>query len=325
MKTAALLPADPEHGFKCVTVKGFCVVCDRSTRWRWHNKAYCAEHIPSEKYRNRRSNRMESTALQTMDKQGMLARIEQAKFPQNLTPQDKAVLAEVATSYGLDPLMGELMIYQGRPYVSIDARYRKAQESGALAGVETRPATKEEREAWDIPDDDYFFRSEVFRKGVARPFVGWGRVLAKESTKKDGFRPIEVNPQRMAEKRAEAQALRKGFNLPLPSLEGETHDPFVEGEFRQAPVELPPEQPQAPTPPVDADPPPEPHERGSSGAIEGDTEAEKDMRDLIREKTGAQNWRQGTVPSWCAQWGADCIDEIPRDKLEAALAWFKGK
>ncbi len=85
------------------------------------------------------------------------------------------------------------------------------------------------------------------------------------------------------------------------------------------------DKPQAPTPPVSADPPPEPQATGSSEQIEGDTEGEAQMRDLIREKVEAQNWRQGTVPSWCAQWGADSIDEIPRDKLEAALAWFKGK
>ncbi|KKM13664.1 hypothetical protein LCGC14_1714020 [marine sediment metagenome] len=264
---------------------------------------------------------MDSKALELMDKQGMLARIEQAKFPQNLTPQDKAMLAEVATSYGLDPLMGELMIYQGRPYVSIDARYRKAQESGQLAGVETRPATRDEREAWEIPDGDIFMRSEVYRKGIARPFVGWGRVKAKEFAKKDGYLPVEVNPQRMGEKRAEAQALRKGFNLPLPSLEGETSDPFIEGEFTVAPVEIGVGDPPADAIDQEEGPDATSEQPGASPVNpKGDTSAEKDMRDLISKKVEAVRRGSGNVPTWCND-----IPAIPAEKLDAAVAWFKDK
>ena len=162
---------------------------------------------------------MDSKSLTTMDNTQMLARVEMAKFPQDLTPADKRLLAEVAISYGLDPLMNEVSIYQGRPFVSIDGRYRLAQETGELDGVESRPATKQEREDWEIPAGDRFFRAEVWRKGATRPFVGWGRVLQSEEIGGKGFKPVEKNPQRMAEKRAEAQALRKAFHIPLPSIE----------------------------------------------------------------------------------------------------------
>ena len=319
MKTAPGLPADPEHGFKMVTVKADCRGCGTRTRWRWRSKPYCGACFPDEKYRNRRNNRMDSKALELMDKPGMLARIEQAKFPQNLTPQDKAVLAEVATSYGLDPLMGELMIYQGRPYVSIDARYRKAQESGQLAGVETRPATREEREAWDIPDGDLFFRSEVYRKGIARPFVGWGRVKAKEFAKKDGYLPVESNPQRMAEKRAEAQALRKAFHLPLPSFEGETSDPFIEGEFTVAPVEI-----GVGDPPGDAIDQEEGPEVTSEqpAASQGGSDKPPSLRVQLLD---ALNKRWPGAPNTIAQWcndtmGVSTVADIPEDRLQEALA-----
>ncbi len=167
----------------------------------------------------RKERHMDSTALTTMDESQMLARIDQAKFPQQLSKEDRNLLATAAISYGFDPIMNEISIFQGRPYVSIDGRYRKAQETGQLDGVETRPATAEEKNAWQIPDDDYFFRAEVYVKGASRPFVGWGRVRSGESQKGKGFKPVETNPQRMAEKRAEAQALRKAFHIPLPSLE----------------------------------------------------------------------------------------------------------
>lgn len=153
-----------------------------------------------------------------MDKEKMLARVNSAKFPQELTNDEKKVLVAAALTYGFDPLMNEISIYQGRPYVSIDGRYRKAQETGKLAGVESRPATEQEREAWQIPDGDYFFHAEVWVKGSPIPFIGWGRVFASE-TKGSAHLPVVKNPQRMAEKRAEVQALRKAFSIPLPSFE----------------------------------------------------------------------------------------------------------
>jgi hypothetical protein len=168
---------------------------------------------------------MDSTALTTMSETKMMERINNARFPQELSIPEKKLLAQVAITYGFDPLMGEISIYQGRPYVSIDGRYRKAQETGNLIGVKTRPATKEEREAWEIPDGDYFFHAEVYVKGGGfNCFEGWGRVRKAERNDAGKFKPVDVNPQRMAEKRAEAQALRKAFHIPLPSLEARGTD-----------------------------------------------------------------------------------------------------
>ena len=161
---------------------------------------------------------MDSKSLMVMDDNKMLERVNMAKFPKDLTANEKKLLVQAAITYGFDPLMGEMSIYQGRPFVSIDGRYRKAQETGRLDGVETRPATKQEKIEWEIPEGDYFFRCEVFVKGVSRPFVGWGRVR-KSETHGDAYLPTVNNPQRMAEKRAEAQALRKAFHIPLPSAE----------------------------------------------------------------------------------------------------------
>jgi len=88
-------------------------------------------------------NQMDSKALTKLTDGQMMARVTMAKFPQELTALEKNILVKVAKTYGFDPLMGEITIYQGRPYVSIDGRYRKAQETGQLNGIESRPATKE--------------------------------------------------------------------------------------------------------------------------------------------------------------------------------------
>lgn len=170
---------------------------------------------------------METTALQKLDPKGMLDRVNQARFPKDLTVVDRTLIAKISIEYGLDPLFGELMIYQGRPYVTIDARRRKAQETDLLDGINARPANKQEKQARGVPPEDYLFVAEVWVKGCSHPFEGWGRVREAE-TKGDPHLPIVKDPAAQAEKRAEAQALRRGFHLPLPSFEE-----IVEGEFTE--------------------------------------------------------------------------------------------
>ena len=87
-----------------------------------------------------------TTNLVTMNKAVMLKRIDSVKWPKDLTPALKELLAETAIERGLDPLEGELSIYQGKPYVGINGRQRKAQETGELGGISMRPGTVEEKE-----------------------------------------------------------------------------------------------------------------------------------------------------------------------------------
>lgn len=163
----------------------------------------------------RRLNGMDTTALMKMNETQMMARIAQAKFPKDLTAPERKLMAEVSISYGLDPLMQELMIYQGNPYLTINARYRKAQETGKFDGINTRPATKEEQETRHAKEGDYLYCAEVWVKGSSHPFIGWGRVRAAE-TKGSEHLPIVKDPDRQAEKRAEAMGLRKAFSMPVP-------------------------------------------------------------------------------------------------------------
>ena len=168
---------------------------------------------------------METTALQKLDPKQMLERVNQARFPKDLTLVDRQLIAKVSIEYGLDPIFNELMIYQGRPYVTIDARRRKAQETEKLDGISARPATSQERKARQVSDGDYLFVAEVWVKGASHPFEGWGTVRAAE-TKGSEHLPIVKDPAAQCEKRAEAQALRRAFHLPLPSFEE-----IIEGEF----------------------------------------------------------------------------------------------
>jgi len=168
---------------------------------------------------------METTALQKLGPQAMMERVNQARFPKDLTIADRQLIAKISIEYGLDPLFNELMIYQGRPYITIDSRRRKAQETEKLDGISARPATKEEKEARRVPAEDYLYIAEVWVKGASHPFLGVGRVKAEETTG-DKHLPIVKDPAAQCEKRAEAQALRRAFHIPLPSFEE-----IVEGEF----------------------------------------------------------------------------------------------
>jgi len=250
-----VMPHDPAVGHRILVCgqdrshHGFHRVGSMFERWKRGEEVpmYVADHFRKMKG----AEPMDSKALAVMPVGTMLERIEGVKFPQEMTTPQRLMLAQAAITYTLDPVMGELTLYQGHLYVSIDGRYRKAQETGLLAGVDTRPATQKERKDWDIPDADYFFRSEVYVKDVGRPFVGWGRVRQVETKppadpRRRGYRPLETNPQRMAEKRAEAQALRKAFHIPLPSAEaiGEEgpYPDAIEGEAREIPEDEPERQ-----------------------------------------------------------------------------------
>ena len=64
----------------------------------------------------------------------MLARVDEAHkaglFPQNCTDQQLAMVSKVATAYNLDPVMGELIIYQGKPYIARSLAGRKFRVTG---------------------------------------------------------------------------------------------------------------------------------------------------------------------------------------------------
>jgi hypothetical protein len=223
---------------KCAADGHVCAVCNGPLSVAWDGKGYilrCQDlnhnkiTIHDVKNEERiRQYKMDSKALTNLTEKEMVARVGMGKFAQDLKPDERRMLAVMAINYGFDPAMGEMTIYQGRPYISVDGRYRKAQETGLLESVWARPATKDEKEAWEIPPGDYFFRAEVKVKN-AGIFVGWGRVFAAEVSGGKGFKPVEKNPQRMAEKRAEVQALRKAFHIDLPSIEeaGTPDDPNV--------------------------------------------------------------------------------------------------
>lgn len=139
-----------------------------------------------------------------------------------LTRDQVTTLLEVSHALMIDPYMGHIVIYYGRPYVTEAGMLYHAHRSGELDGMQSRPMTPSERQDAMIPEDEHAWQAWVYRKGYEYPFGGLGR--AREDEK----RPIakgsfveHLHPHRMAEKRAEMQALRKAFPIGLPILGAE--------------------------------------------------------------------------------------------------------
>jgi len=121
-----------------------------------------------------------------------------------------------AESLGLNAHLGHVCLYFGEPYVTIDGYYYLNNKRDRPFSVGTRPMTAKEKIAYMIEDAAYAYLAEVWLDGVKLADTGCGYVTkdeVDEKSKKDPsqFRsPIaHAHPQRMAEKRAEWQLLRK--------------------------------------------------------------------------------------------------------------------
>lgn len=131
---------------------------------------------------------------------------------------------------GFDPRL-HLEVYQGRPMVNIDGMFwwagqrRNPTFSHIVSDPITEPTLKE---AYGIGPEEIGVIAKLYVKGNQEPFcTGFGRAS------KDGQKPVQhgsavekLHPYRMAEKRAEAQAIRK------------FHPPAIEG-FETADDEIP--------------------------------------------------------------------------------------
>lgn len=136
-----------------------------------------------------------------------------------LTRDEVTTLLEMGHALQLDPYLSHIVIYYHRPYVTEAGMLYHAHRSGEFDGMESFPLSPAERGDAKIADDEHAWKAWVWRKGFTRPFTGLGR--AKEDPKSPiakGSFVEHLHPQRMAEVRAENQALRKAFPIGLPIL-----------------------------------------------------------------------------------------------------------
>jgi hypothetical protein len=124
-----------------------------------------------------------------------------------LSAEQQAVfLTTLGNHLGVRAELGEIMLYQGKPYITIDGRIRIAHRSGLLNGIDPGPASSMERTRYIVKDGEHLWKCYVFKKGALKPFIGWGHVRLGDRN------PVsKTHPQEMAKKRAKYDALRLAF------------------------------------------------------------------------------------------------------------------
>lgn len=151
--------------------------------------------------------------------------LAQRRFGTALTTLDQTNREVLYTllEQGFNPYT-DLIIYENRPYVSIDGWYNAIQRAGRRIGrMPTRPVNQTERLDYGLRDDEVGAVCTVYLAGDSEPFtVGFGKSSAERPYRKN---QVETqHPYRMAEKRAEAQALRKTLRAVGMSVEVGTVD-----------------------------------------------------------------------------------------------------
>lgn len=224
-------------------------------------------------------------------------------------PKLRWALAVVAVRLGLHPLNNEVMLYEGQVFITVHGRRRLAERNGDLAAIQPDIVIDEQhRKALGATTKgDVVAECRVYRRSDERPTIQYGLVRAHErwpSEKEmdalgvkpedvqklrnnddpDGLfalikntrakvRPVILQPQIMAMKRAEARALDALAGVPLPTFDPEMGAPITNGALPQwlmqadaeqpaisSPAETSPTPPPAPspTPATSTSPPPTP-------------------------------------------------------------------
>ena len=142
----------------------------------------------------------------------------------------------LCNKYELNPWMGHITPFEGRPYVQHDGWLHliNREAPGQLVALESRPADDDEYRRFKVSADDYFAIATLTRRWPGGNEVTFTRralipkrlaaASGKEATavrERPGTaktRPIVADPWDMAEKQARVRVMRMGFNDCLAGL-----------------------------------------------------------------------------------------------------------
>ncbi len=205
---------------------------------------------------------MTSTEIMTADERTLLQRMEGCRWSKDMQPAERRMFAGLAIRYGLDPLMGHLVWYEGKPLVALDGHINIANRNPKFKGVDARPMTAEEKTAYGLENEPYAWICYAFKEGMQAPSIGTGTANPNKPyrSKLDprtgewiGGNIVErERPWSMARARSINQALRVYFPLDIPGVgyaedAGITVDGkgnIIDGSFRVVPEDAP-QAPQA--------------------------------------------------------------------------------
>lgn len=136
------------------------------------------------------------------------------------TEAEALTTAYIATQYGLDPLLGELLWVGGRPYIPHAALERKAREGKHIRRRKCRPANLDERTAARVRDDEEYWIAEIeTTDGITYEGHGMASPADVAIARRRDSAPDMRIVRNVAEKRALQRALRYAVGISLPDPE----------------------------------------------------------------------------------------------------------
>ena len=137
-----------------------------------------------------------------------------------LAPETIQALTVYAHKYDLDPYRGHVVIMYGKPYIGLDGYLYHAFRSKVPYTLSAHPMTEGEKTDHMIDLKDHAWLAQVIFTGTDQAFSGIGIVTQKEMEAKSTKHPeqlrspvVAAHPWQLAQKRAEWQALRRGFPI----------------------------------------------------------------------------------------------------------------
>jgi len=137
-----------------------------------------------------------------------------------MSPEEVMLLVGFAKRYELDLFRGHVVLMYGKPYVTLDGYLYHAHMTNVPYQLNSRPFTDSERAASLIEEGDHAWQAEVIKLLSGSRFTGIGIVTKEEMTArsprdKTKLRSpvVAAHPWQLAQKRAEWQAMRRGFPL----------------------------------------------------------------------------------------------------------------
>lgn len=219
-------------------------------------------------------------------------------------------LVEVCNRYGFDPLLKHVVLIgkggSKNTYVTRDGLLHLAHQSHQLNGITVVEEGDTDKEWWAIV--------EVHRKDMTYPFRYKGRYSKSGANKAYG-------PE-MAVKCAEVMALRRAFDVSLPTVE-EQWDSVAAPPAAEKPAASVPPPPPPPTPKESLEkarealqpPEPEPAGRFEREVIRRRMTADgvdRELRDEFRSKFGPVDGLSGTLLGEATKWVQDRTDPVER-------------
>lgn len=180
-----------------------------------------AGHYPEEIVNKLSRTRQYKTGeLWKVDPEFSLLPTKDLETGQALSAAQIRSLIVYAEKYGLDPYRGHVVMMFGNPYIGLDGYLYHAKQAGIAYTLKSRPLGPQERTDYQVEEGDHAWTANLNINYGYQYFVGLGIVKASELTEQSKKTPdrlrypvVAAHPWQLAQKRAEWQAMRRGFPI----------------------------------------------------------------------------------------------------------------